>query len=130
MIYTSSSKKRTKKFFDILDDGNFVGPKSSLYLCCSSRKRTVSVSFVSFEKYDLPMRKNFSNFFCSFFAQKHRVWKKNLTLFFGQKVAYKTLVQFTKPWTLYLVSVSRCRGSKMKTSQKKRFFKSSFEKNP
>ena len=49
--------KRTKNFFwkklkffwqknegVILYDGNFVGPKSSLYLCCSSRKRTVSTS--------------------------------------------------------------------------------------
>ena len=57
----------------ILDDGNFAGPKSSLYLCCSSRKRTVSVSFISFEKYELGMRKNFSKIFCLLFCQKHRV---------------------------------------------------------
>ena len=80
--------KRTKKFLSkkievfwqknegiILDDGNFVGPKSSLYLCCSSRKRTVSVSFISFEKYELGKRNIFEKFFVLFFAQKHRVLK-------------------------------------------------------
>ena len=88
MRYTSWSEKESTKFFEkfwrfwqknegvILDDGNFVGPKSSLYLCCSSRKRTVSVSFISFEKYELRMRKKFSKtFFVISFAQKHQVWK-------------------------------------------------------
>ena len=92
--------KRTKNFFwrklkffrqkneaVILDDGNFVGPKSSLYLCCSSRKRTVSVSFISFEKYELRMRKNFSNNFLSSFLLKNTKYeKKLLTSFSGQIV--------------------------------------------
>ena len=124
MIYTSSSKteqriflKKIKFFWQenegvIVDDDNFVGSKSSLCLSRFSRKRTVSVSFISFEKYELPMRKFFPIvFLSSFFGQKHRVWKKKLTSFLGQKVAYKTLVQFTKPWILYSVSVLRSRGS-------------------
>ena len=65
----------------------------------------------------------FEKFFVFFFAQQHRVWKNILTSFLGQTVAYKTLVQFTKPWTLYSVSVVRYRGSKMKNSQKSVFSK-------
>ena len=67
--------------------------------------------------------------FVLFFAQKHRVWKK-LTSFLNQSVAYKMFVQFTKPWTLYLVSVQRYRGLKVKNNQKERFIKNSFEKKP
>ena len=78
---------RTKKFLRkievfwqknegvILDDGNFFDPKSSLYLCCSSRKRTVSVSFISFEKYELRMRKIFSKNFLSLFLPKNTEYK-------------------------------------------------------
>ena len=91
----------------ILDDGNFVGPKSSIHLCCSSQKRTVSVSFISFEKYELRMRKNFRKTFRPPFYPKTPGMKKILTSFLGQNVAYKTLVQVTKPWTLYSVSVLR-----------------------
>ena len=81
--------KRTKKFFRkklkffwqknegvILDDGNFVGPKSSLYLCCFSRKRTISVSFISFEKYELGMRKIFSEKLLSSFLPKNTKYEK------------------------------------------------------
>ena len=81
-------KKKNKGV--ILDDGNFVGPKRSLYLCCSSRKRTVSVSFISFEKYELRMRKNLSSF-----LPKNTENEKKLTSFLDQNIAYKTLVQFT-----------------------------------
>ena len=83
--------KRTKKFFRkklkffwqknegvILDDGNFVGPKSSLYLCCFSRKRTISVSFISFEKYELGMRKYFSEKFLSSFLPKNTKYEKKI----------------------------------------------------
>ena len=63
-------------------------------------------------------KKIFEKIFAFFFAQKHQVCKKILTSFIGQNVAYKTLVQFSKPWTLYLVSVLSYRGSKMKNSQK------------
>ena len=69
----------------ILDDGNFVGPKSSLFLCCSSRKRTVSVSFISFEKYELGMRKNFSKVFLSSFLPKTSSMKKNFDNIFRPK---------------------------------------------
>ena len=42
-----------------------------------SRKRMVSVSFISFEKFELRMRKNFStNFSYLFFAQKVKYEKK------------------------------------------------------
>ena len=91
----------------ILDDGNFVGPKSSLHQCFSSRKRTVSVSFISFEKYELRMRKIFRKIFCPLFCSKTPSMKKNLRSFFVQNVAHKTLVQFTRPWTLYSVAVLR-----------------------
>ena len=63
MRYRSSSLKEPKIFLImyfwqknervIFDDGNFEGQKSSLYPCCFSRKRMVSVSFFSFEKYEL-----------------------------------------------------------------------------
>ena len=93
-------QKRTKKFFSkkltffwqrnegvILDDGNFVDPKSSLYLCCSSRKRTVSVSFISFEKYELRMRKIFRKMFCPLFCPKTRSMKENFDFFFRSKAS-------------------------------------------
>ena len=90
--------KRTKKFFwkksklfwlknegVIHDDGNFVSPKSSLYQCCSSRKRTVSVSFISFEKYELRMRKKISKKFCLLFCPKTPSMKKNFDVIFRPK---------------------------------------------
>ena len=49
--------------------------------------------------------------------------KKTLTSFLGQNVAYKTLVQFTKPWTFYSVSVLRYRKSKRSFRFIKRFYK-------
>ena len=87
----------------------------------------VSVSFVSVEKYELQMRKKIRNFFIPFFAQKAQSEKK-LTSFFSKNVAYKTLVYYTKPWTLYLVSVLRIKGRKMKHSKNMRFFKTFFKK--
>ena len=48
--------------------------------------------------------------------------KKILTSFLGENVAYKTLVQCTKPWTLYSVSVLRYRRSKMKNCVKNSVF--------
>ena len=138
-----------------------------------------SVFFVSFEKYELQMRKKFSTFFfINFFAQKTKsekkltpiltenvayetlvnytkpwtlhlilVLRKNfskifsslfyaqkaqsgkfLTSFFSKNVAYETLVYYTKPWTLYLVSVLRNKGRKTKHSKNLRFFKTSFQK--
>ena len=53
------------------------GPKSSLYLCCSSRKRTVSVSFISFEKYELRMKKKIFEYFFVLFCPKTPSMKKN-----------------------------------------------------
>ena len=88
----------------------------------------VSVSFVSVEKYELQMRKNFSTFFfIHFFAQKAQS-EKRLTSLFSKNVAYETLVYYTKPWTLYLVSVLRNKGRKMKHSKTLRFFKTFFKK--
>ena len=52
--------------------------------------------------------------------------ENTLTSILDQNVAHKTLVQFSKPWTLYSVADLRYRGSKMKTSQRQRFF----EKKP
>ena len=75
------------------------------------------VSFISFEKYELRMRKNFSKTFLSSFLPKNTKFEKNLTSVLGQNVAYKTLVQFTKPRTLYSVSVLRYRVTNMKNKQ-------------
>ena len=98
-----------------LDDGNFVGPKSSLYLSCCSRKRTVSVSFISFEKYELRMRKNF----CPHFRPKTPSMKKHFDVIFGQNVAYETILYnlrnhvfdpaqlLAKTWCRYLFWVFR-----------------------
>ena len=88
----------------------------------------VSVSFVSVEKYELQLRKKLSKVFHPFFAQKAQS-EKRLTSFFSKHVAYKTLVYYTKPWTLYLVSVLRNKGRKMKHSKNLRFFKPFFKKN-
>ena len=87
----------------------------------------VSVSFVSVEKYELQIRKKISKFFHPFFAQKAQS-EKRLTSFFNKNVAYETLVYYTKPWTLYLVSVLRNKGRKMKHSKNLLFFKT-FQKN-
>ena len=84
----------------------------------------ISILFISFAKYELQMRKKFRHFFHNF----HK-FEKKLTSFLTSKVAFDMLVQFTKPWTLYLVSGMRYRGSKMKNSQNYRFyFKILFEK--
>ena len=88
----------------------------------------VSVSFVSVEKYELQMKKKLSKFFHPFCAQKAQS-EKRLTSFFSKNIAYKTLVYYTKPWTLYLVSVLRNKGRKMKHSKNLRFFKTFFKKN-
>ena len=74
------------------------------------------------------MRKKFRNFFHPFFAQKAQS-EKILTSFFSKNVSYETLVYYTKPWTLYLVSVLRNKGRKMKNSKNLRFFKTFFKKN-
>ena len=63
----------------------------------------VPVSFVSFENYDLQMRKKFSTFFSCLFLPKKPSLKKFLTPCLGENIAYGTLVQYKKPWTLYLV---------------------------
>ena len=76
----------------------------------------------------LEREKNFGKDFCPFLPKNTKYEKKTLTSFFGQNVAYKTFVQLTKPWTLYLVSVLRYRRSKMKNCLKFCFFKTSFEK--
>ena len=87
----------------------------------------VSVSFVSVENNELQMRKKNSKFFHLFFAQKAQS-EKRLTSFFSKNVAHETLVYYTKPWTLYLVSVLRNKGRKMKHSENLRFFKTFFQK--
>ena len=56
--------------------------------------------------------------------------EKNFDVFLGQNVAYETLVQFMKLWTLFLISVLRYRGSNLKNTGKLRFFKNSFSKKP
>ena len=65
----------------------------------------VSESLINFEKYQLRMRKKFRHFFI-FLPEKNK-YEKNFDVIFWQNVAYKTLIQFTKPWTLYLVLVLR-----------------------
>ena len=82
----------------------------------------VSVSFVSVEKYELQMRKNFSTFFFIHFLPKKPSLKKNLTPILSENVAYETLVNYTKPWTLYLVLVLRNRGSNIKKTVKNSVF--------
>ena len=84
--YRSSSKKEPRNLKKIqvflqktegviLEDGNLVGTKSSLYPCCSSQKRMVSESFISFEEYELRMRKKF-HFFSYIFCPKKPSMKK------------------------------------------------------
>ena len=92
--------------------------QKSPHPCYLSWGRMVSVSFVSVEKYELQMRKNFSTFFSSIFLPKKPSLKKILTPILSENVAYETLVNYTKPWTLYLVLVLRNRGSNIKNSQK------------
>ena len=82
----------------------------------------VSVSFVSVEKYELQMRKNFLTFFSSIFLPKKPSLKKILTPSLSENVAYETLVNYTKPWTLYLVLVLRNRGSIIKKTVKNSVF--------
>ena len=71
--------------------------------------------------------KKIRNFFIPFFAQKAQSEKK-LKTFFSKNVADETLVYYTKPWTLYLVSVLRNKGRNMKHSKNLRFFKTFFKK--
>ena len=110
----------------ILDDGNFVGLKSSLHPCFVSRKRMASVSFFSFEKNELRMRKKISTYFSSLFCPM----KKILTSFLGQIAAKETLVQLMKPWILYIVFFLTYRRSNTKNTQKSRFFQKYFQKKP
>ena len=99
----------------ILDYGNFVGQKRSLHPRCFL-ERVVSAFFIGAEKYELQMRKKFRHFFI-FFCPKKPSMKKNLMSFLGQNAAYEALLQFTKLWTLYLISVLRYRKSKINKSQ-------------
>ena len=62
----------------------------------------------------------------SSFWPKTPSMKKILTSFLSQKVSYETLVNYTKPWTLYLVSVLRNRGKTLKICV---FSKLLFEEN-
>ena len=82
----------------------------------------VSVSFVSVEKYELQMRKKILHFFSSIFLPKKPSLKKILTPIFSENVAYETLVNYTKPWTLYSVLVLRNRGSNIKKTVKNSVF--------
>ena len=52
-----------------------------------------------------------------FFAQKNQN-EKQFDVFLGQNATYEVLVQFTKLWTLYIISVLRYRGSKKKNTRK------------
>ena len=65
----------------------------------------------------LESEKNFEKF-CALFCPKTPSMKKILTSFLGQNVAYKRLVQFTNPWTLYSDSVLRYRGTNTKIFRK------------
>ena len=71
-----------------------------------SKENGFCIFFQFWEVWATNEKKIFEKFFVLFFAQKHRVWKK-LTSFLSQNVPYETLVQFTKSWTLYSVSVLR-----------------------
>ena len=67
----------------ILEDGNFVGPKSSLHLCPTLSRRMVLVSVFSSAKNQLQIEKKvgkLSIFFIPLFAQKNQS-EKNLTSF-------------------------------------------------
>ena len=55
--------------------------------------------------------------------------KKNLTSISSQKVAYGTLVNYTKPWTFYVVSVLRNRDETWKTLKICVYSKLLFEEN-
>ena len=98
----------------ILDDGNVVATKTILVVLLQSGR--LSASFSSYEKNELQMRKA-SAIFHPFSARKTE-YEKKIDVISGYNVAYKLLVQFTKPRTLYSVSVLRYRGSIMKNSQK------------
>ena len=83
-------KKNCNQFWQknegvICDAGNFVGPKSSLHPCYLSRKKMVSVSFVSFENYELKLRKNFSTFFSASLLPKKAKYEKKIDVNFGPK---------------------------------------------
>ena len=65
----------------------------------------------------------FQTFSSSLFSPKKTRTKK-VRRHVGLNVANRALVEITKPWTPYLFPVQRYRGSKMKNTQKLRFFKS------
>ena len=97
-----------KKFF------NEKVSKDSTQLLARTKVFRISFQFwgksiTSYEKMG-----NFSNFFfIPLFAQKNRS-KKNSTSLLVLNAAYWALVQITKPWTAYLFSVLRYRGSSIK----------------
>ena len=62
-----------------------VQKEASIYAVLLKKKRTVSVSFISFEKYELGMRKNFSENFLSFFLPKNIEYEKNFDVIFRPK---------------------------------------------
>ena len=91
-IQDTDIQARVKKNWEIFSKKSsiFSGKTKASYLmtktwlvqksprpCYLSWGRMVSVSFVSVEKYELQMRKNFSTFFFHpFFCPKNQVWKK------------------------------------------------------
>ena len=81
-------------------------------------------------KMSLEREKFFRKILCPLFCPKTPSMKKILTSFLGRNVAYKTLVQCRKPWTLYSVSVLRNRGSNTKKTVKNSVFSNLlFKKN-
>ena len=130
MRYRSSSKKESKKISE-KNSSIFVRKTKASYLMTEVflvqkvahihavfLERKWFLHLLSVLSNEQRMRIFFSTFFSTLFCPKKTSMKKRLTSFLGQNVVYETRVQFTKPWTLYLVSVLRYSGSNMKNCQK------------
>ena len=139
MRYTSSSNKELRIFFEKKWRSSGRKTKASYLMTVTLLvQKVVYIFAVLLESerslYLLSVLRNMSQEweiffnFLSSFLPKNTKYETKLTSFLNQNIAYKTLVQFTKTWTLYLVSVLRYRGSTMKSSQNYRFFKKSLKK--
>ena len=80
-----------------------------------ARIKVFRISFQFWEKSVTNYEKmgNFWNFFIPLFAQKNQS-EKNSTSFTALNADYWALEQIMKPWTAYLFSVLRYRGSSIK----------------
>ena len=97
----------------ILDDGSFVGTKTSIHPCSTSWERMVFVCYISFEKKELQLKK-IQTLFYPLFAQNSQVWRtKKFDVIFRLKYSLEIVFTIFKAMESAFSLSRRYRGSKI-----------------